>query len=184
MGLDITAYSNLEYVGHVERPEEPGTYPSAEYAEYEAWMDEHVEAYCYKGFERHALMGVPNVRQADDHGAFVSAGYFVRTPATEVHGFRAGSYGGYNWWRNDMREKYNPDVRPEGPFYGLINFADNEGTLCEMVCASLLLDFRQHEQAHRLSWMGSESCEYQMELYADWIRAFALGAKGGLVDFH
>ena len=185
MGLDITAYSNLVYVGSVPELEadEPD-WPSVEYDEYEKLYRSHHEAYCYTDFARHALMGVPNQRQDPQFAAFTTAGYFRDTDKTERHGFHAGSYGSYGRWRDDMRAKYNPDMRPEGPFYGLLSFADNEGTLWTMACASLLAAFRAHEQEHRLSWLGHEHGEYQIELYLDWMRAFELGSQGGLVDFH
>lgn len=187
MGLDITAYSHLRYIGTCpdrgddEHGYDPDTYEVT-----------HVPAYAYDAFP-HALMGVPNQRTVE-HGTatFIEAGCFEVTEKTEMHRFRAGSYSGYNRWRADLAERFNPYRKgqvdgapvtlppsPEGPFYELIWFADNEGTLSELVATKLLGNFRQFEVEYAAS-----HDEYDVQRYRDWMRAFELAADGGLVDFH
>jgi hypothetical protein len=183
MGLDITAYSYLTYVGHhpVERPEENGIC-------HLRYDDEdnrfHVPAFAYDAFP-HALMGVPDVREEKAPGeSCLLGGCFAVTEKTETHRFRAGSYSGYNRWRKDLATRFNPyrnggQPSPEGPFYELIWFADNEGTLCQVAATSLLGDFRQFEVEYT-----ADHDEYDVAVYRNFLRAFELAADGGLVDFH
>ena len=91
---------------------------------------------------------------------------------------RAGSYSGYSAWRDDLRRQFNPDTEPDKPFYELIWFADNEGTIGPEAAADLLADFLAHADAY------TPAMEYFRENYRDWTRAFELAADGGLVDFH
>jgi hypothetical protein len=183
MGLDITAYSRLTYVGHCpDRDEEHGYDP-------ETFDRLHVEAYAYDTFP-HALMGVPNLRPLAGYSGskFTTGGCFALTEKTETHRFRAGSYGGYSRWRKELADQFNPyrtgpdgdrPPSPEGPFYELIWFADNEGTLSELAATKLLGNFRQFE----VDYAASHD-EYDTERYRHWLRAFELAADGGLVDFH
>jgi hypothetical protein len=184
MGLDITGFSNLRYLGHHEVPEhsehpyDPETYERV-----------HVEALAYDAFP-HALMGIPNQRlKTYSTSQFITCGCFELTEKTEQHAFRAGSYGGYNRWRQDLADRFNPyrdngRPGPEGPFYELIWFADNEGTIGELAATSLLGNFRQYEVEYRAAHLGSEMGDYFVEKYADWLRACELAADSGLIDFH
>ncbi len=118
------------------------------------------------------------------------AGCFEVTEKTEEHGFPAGTYGGYNQWRKDLANRFNPyrgdgPPSPEGPFYELIWFADNEGTICQLAAANLLIAFRQHEVEYRAAHQtGTYEGDWFIEKYADWMRACELAADGGLIDFH
>lgn len=186
MGLDITAYSNLTYVGHheVEKPEDNGIC----HLRYDADDNRfHLPAYAYDSFP-HALLGLPEVK-ASPYPDIVSAGCFAVGEKTESHEFRAGSYTGYNLWRRDLADRFNPyrdggQPSPEGPFYELIWFADNEGTICELAATNLLAEFREHEATYRVAHAGTEMGEYFVQKYADWMRACELAADGGLIDFH
>ena len=186
MGLDITAYSHLTYVGHhpVERPDNNGLC----HLRYDADDNKfHVPAYAYDSFP-HALLGIPEVKPSP-YPDIVTGGCFEVTEKTESHGFQAGSYSGYNAWRGDLAERFNPyrdngQPSPEGPFYELIWFADNEGTIGELAAVSLLADFRQREAEYRAAHLGTERGDYFVEKYAGWLRACELAADGGLIDFH
>lgn len=179
MGLDIRAYSHLAYVGHHE-----------EWTDEDEHYDRHHEAYTYDAFP-HALMGVPNVQRKSvgSDVTFLSGGCFEVTEKTEDHGFRAGSYSGYNAWRRDLSERFNPargngQPSPEGPFYELIWFADNEGTICQQAAASLLSDFRQHEAEYRAAHLGTGDGYWYIDKYVNWMRACELASDDGLIDFH
>jgi hypothetical protein len=171
MGLDITAYSRLTAVGkHTDD-----------------WCedDDHVTAMAYDCFPQ-SYRGLP-VLATEQHGGtgFVMGGCYAITPETKTHGFRAGSYGGYNQWRADLQQQFNPDREPDGPFYELIWFADNEGCIGPDAAADLLADFRQHAAAYAPSEHPDYFREkYFREKYQDWTRAFELAADGGLVSFH
>lgn len=178
MGLDIRAYSNLTYIGHHEK-----------WTDEDAHYEKHHEAYAYDSFA-HALAGVPDLKPMDGVSAsFLTGGCYQATDKTESHGFRAGSYSGYNWWRADLATQFNPyrgggAPDPDLPFYELIWFADNEGTIGEIAAAELLRDFREHEVAYRTAQEKTEHGSYAVDRYLDWMRAFELASQSGLVDFH
>lgn len=179
MGLDITAYSHLRYIGHCpDRDEEDHEYDP------ETLDRRHVEAYAYTAFP-HALMGLPNIRTLDGYSGskFISAGCFEITEQTRTHRF-GGPYGAYNRWRRGLADQFNPyresgPPSPEGPFYELIWFADNEGTICEPAATKLLENFRHYEAEY-----AAAHNEYDTARYRDWLRACELAADGGLIDFH
>jgi hypothetical protein len=124
----------------------------------------------------------------------------------ELHAFRAGSYGGYNWWRNQLAlmaygksaEEIWSDPNLAGPFIEVINFSDCEGIIGPVVAAKLARDFSNHiEQAKRFapqrsgdddpifdSNPPSERQGWFLEAYQLWARAFELAADGGCVRFH
>lgn len=177
MGLDIRAFSNLTYVGRHE-----------EWADEDEHYDQHHEAYSYDVFP-HALMGVPNVERHESVPGFITAGCFEVTEATASHGFRAGSYSGYNAWRQDLADRFNPyrengQPSPEGPFYELIWFSDAEGTICQLAAVNLLTAFRQHKIEYRTAHLDTERGDWFVQKYADWTRACELAADNGLIDFH
>jgi hypothetical protein len=165
MGLDITAYSHLAPVGlHLE----PGV-----------WCEDdvHVQVMAYDCFPQ-SYRGLPDLGSWRE---FVLGGCYAITEKTETHRFRAGSYGGYNDWRADLQKQFNPERDPDGPFYELIWFADNEGDIGPEAAADLLKDFEQHADAYA---PDGDILGYWCENYANWTRAFRLAADGGLVDFH
>src|SRR2546429_5108682 len=113
--------------------------------------------------------------------------------------FRAGSYSGYNVWREQLAElagypkrlHFSDHKPPEelhaagaweathGPFWELINFSDCEGVIGAKTSAKLAQDFAEHQvkaDAHADEWFR--------DLYAIWRRAFELASDGGAVDFH
>lgn len=190
MGLDITAYSNLRHLGH-----HPGSEEEDHQYDPETFDRRHVEAFAYDCFP-HALKGVPDLREVKGFtsSTFLSGGCFEITDKTETHAFRAGSYSGYGQWRMDLASQFNPaaiifeagrpamtEPDPELPFYELIWFADNEGTIGSQAAADLLADFRQHATAYdpKHAYDG-----WAHEKYRDWTTAFELAAQGGLVHFH
>lgn len=181
MGLDITAYSRLKHVGlHGKWDDEDEHY------------EKHIQAYAYKSFPQ-SFRGIPILaEEAHGNTQLVSGGCYVRTDRTETHSFRAGSYGGYGKWREDLAKDYNPapvtwdrigpsmaEPDPQRPFYELIWFADNEGTIGPEAAADLLADFREHVTGY-----AQVHDDYDVARYVDWMRAFELAAGGGLVVFH
>lgn len=113
-------------------------------------------------------------------------------------GFRAGSYSGYNTWREELAKFAGyPAVAPEraergssrhdsgawqadgGPFWELINFSDCEGTIGPIASAKLAKDFAENQ---------SRADEYSdpswRQLYTAWRTAFETAAKNGAVSLH
>lgn len=116
----------------------------------------------------------------------------------ETGRFRAGSYGGYNHWREKLAEfsgwplsQYDQFGRAypsyaksawdasEGPFWELINFSDCEGCIGPAVSAKLLADFDAHREA-----MLAKGDEHFMCIYDEFRNAFAKAMQGGFVKFH
>lgn len=105
--------------------------------------------------------------------------------AAEGMVFRAGSYGGYNRWRDELAQlvgapgasAYLGESGRSGPFAELINFSDCEGTIGPVTSAKLAKDFADFQ--HVAGETG-----YFAESYALWRKAFEMAADGGFVDFH
>lgn len=176
MGLDITAYSNLHHIGtHTD----------------EIWRDwcqneDHIQSFAYDTFPQ-SFRGIPILSTRRE---FIEGGCYERTDKTEEIGFHAGSYSGYGRWRADLAEQFNPapmtwdhgpsmtEPDPDKPFYELIWFADNEGTIGPDAARDLLADFRQHADRY-------DPIEplYSRQKYDDWTRACELAADNGLISF-
>jgi hypothetical protein len=99
--------------------------------------------------------------------------------------FRAGSYSGYNAWRNELSEfaQGRPAEEvwadPQGPFAELIIFSDCLGCIGPKTSAKLLQDFREFAARAR-----KEQGLFFFKLYELWLCAFELASDGGMVVFH
>ena len=118
-------------------------------------------------------------------------------PVTERTSFRAGSYSGYNWWREQLcrfalevepgEVWEDPDAFAGKAFVELINFSDAEGAIGPRTAAKLARDFQNHA-ARRGEWAArhianADEREYFVESYADWQHGFELAAQGGVLIF-
>ena len=177
MGLDITAYSHLKHIGkHEIDPDnnegEPGPH---------CYADNHVHAFAYDSFPQ-SFRGLPilSTESWGDGTGYFEAGCMETTEQTEEIDFHAGSYTGYNYWRSDLQRQFNPDTKPDLPFYELIWFADNEGSIGPEAAADLLADFREHADRYVLP----EHYASYPKIYGNWTRACELAANSGLIRFH
>lgn len=106
--------------------------------------------------------------------------------ATDSMDFRAGSYGGYNAWREQLAQlvghKTARDVwgcPQPGPFVELINFSDCEGTIGPETSKKLAQDFSDFQHiadAHDDEWF--------IDRYNLWRKAFEMAADNGAVEFY
>jgi hypothetical protein len=106
--------------------------------------------------------------------------------------FRAGSYGGYNQWRNRLAQlalgMTDAEVwAKEGvvaAFGELIHFSDCEGTLDCQTCKKLLKDFDDNAGVicKQLD-MQDEEDRWWWDKYEEWHEAFKAAAKDGRVVF-
>jgi hypothetical protein len=170
MGLDITAY------GFLTIPTEPVD------------LDEYGEPKDWRGFWK---PGADIIEWTESNwpgrteGVDRDALYCV----SERFAFRAGSYSGYNSWRNWLAtvagyrdaEDCWQRASPGEPFYELIHFADNEGVIGPVVAKKLAADFAKHagkavELAPAESWC--------LDAYARWWCAFLTAQHRGAVEFH
>lgn len=162
MGLDISYYQKLRPLG---------------------FYDEEAVNLCnMKGFEDRADFGVR--RRTEE---FVN--YETQTTIFPRGHLYAGSYGGYNNWRNELSifglgvdaktVWANPEKYKGRPFYELVNFSDCEGTLGADISAKLARDFWEN-----LARAEVECDEYFVAKYNEWLRAFEYAANDGAVEFH
>lgn len=119
--------------------------------------------------------------------------------------FSAGSYGGYNYWRDALARMvgYAPapiEVIPadevrfpyyhgaiaagSGPFFELIHFSDCHGTIGPVVSVKLARDFAEwEERARQYEAANSNLAGFFFSQYQLWNKAFQMAANGGAVDF-
>lgn len=160
MGLDITAYETLKLVRATN-----------EISDEE--IDDGSLVHLY-------LAGFPV--QADG----MAEGLYEASSAT--HGFRAGSYGGYNRWRYNLAKLVNTTdeavwANPQpGPFVELINFSDAEGFIGPKTCAKLTGDFAEWKD--RAVRFPDEHEGWFLRIYSSFHEAFELASKNGCVKFH
>lgn len=120
------------------------------------------------------------------------------------YGFRAGSYGGYNQWRESLaslvglspEEIWQSADKFDGkPFVELINFPDCEGVIGPQTSAKLLKDFKDFEDKAKEVRMYGDTDEegkpldewmlnYFYNKYQEWMKAFELASNNGAVSFH
>lgn len=175
MGLDITAYRQIKPA------------PDAE-------IDRDGYIVDYENFMRVYVNPDYPERATDlvDRGTY--------THGTDSVGFRAGSYSGYNVWREElarlagypptpythysttqMRHDAGAWAATEGPFWELINFSDCEGAIGPAASAKLARDFAEWDDRAKAK-DGPESIFYSR--YTLWRAAFEMAADSGMVDFH
>ncbi|MBT2142733.1 MULTISPECIES: hypothetical protein [unclassified Rhodanobacter] len=171
MGLDITAYRKLE----------PAPMQGFD-ADGEPLQMDAVRLYRNGDFPGRA-------DDIDESVAYVPSDSFD---------FRAGSYRGYNQWREQLAELAGYPIGEyvqcgvttesrcvgfwngeTGPFSELINFADNEGVIGASVAAKLAKDFAEYQAK-----ADAHPDERFRDRYADWRRAFEMAADNGAVSFH
>ena len=185
MGLDITAYRKLKKMDAVfnadGEPIDPTTREPLDYNDY-------AQFYVNSDF--------PGRNGSIEHKAVYAY--------EDAHGFRAGSYGGYNGWRERLAELagyptveyervagYAPSRQMrrdaaawsgkcEGmPFVELVNFSDCEGVIGPEVSAKLAKDFAAFDERAK-----AVPDEWFYDRYCEWRKAFEMAADGGAVSFH
>lgn len=179
MGLDVTAYSKIQKMDAVFDHNGQAIDPETQEA-----LEDIVQFKVNYDFPTRA----DNI----EDGCVYRYSEFVR--------LHAGSYGGYNFWRNELAkmarygavavDRYNTgniQMRYDqgawdtdnGPFWELITFSDCEGVIGGTTCAKLAKDFAAYQ-----SQADVHPDEQFRSKYAEWRTAFDLAADGGAVDFH
>lgn len=177
MGLDITCYSGLAFALPDQGVDALGD---------PLYDDGFFSLYLNRDFPGHHD-GLPVQRL--NQKRIVCSGYDQRD------GFRAGSYGGYGQWREQLaalagyaKSTFDGESPSHfygaceaffGPFHELINFSDCEGTIGPVISAKLALDFAAFQAR-----ADAHPDERFRLLYQQWRRAFDMAAIGGAVQFH
>lgn len=183
MGLDITAYKNLQIV---ENP------TLDEYGDLENWETEWCPGESMSWSETHF--------KGRAEGVMADKVYTWE----DRFDFRAGSYSSYNIWRRKLQEFANQDlfkITTDGmgnvglecidtalidsdSFYELIEFADNEGVIGSVVSKKLLSDFIKNKSKAKEFSKTFEEGNNWFYLYCDWLKAFEYASENGAIDFH
>jgi hypothetical protein len=166
MGLDIKAWEKATLTDPHERTDD-------------CYDEGHVRAFVYDGFER-------SLRGLEPNRCYLVGGDHVA--------FQAGSYGGYGEFRRALCQAALHGVTPEQvwadpdsyagrPFFELIQFADNEGTIGPEAAADLATDFANERVrvVPRLARAGDAG--WMVAKYGKWQKACELAAGTGLVEF-
>lgn len=177
MGLDIAAYETATLT------------PEHEYDSEACYEGNHVEAFVYSGFER-SMRGLEGGVSGKSGWERPSRCYVVSGASLD---FRAGSYSGYGQFRRALSTAAlgvepeavwaDPDAYADLPFFELVNFADNEGTIGPEAAADLAGDFAEHRERVCPALGDGPNGDYYREKYDEWAAAFALAADSGLVEF-
>ena len=156
MGLDIIAYKGLK---RVENPvfDEDG-FPKNE----EEWMPGAGLTWAEEHWK-----GRSEPIEAD-----------VVYTRTERYKFRAGSYSGYNWWRDRLDE-----FKGDCAFQELINFSDCEGVIGSVVSRKLYEDFKKYHDEAIIYAKGFKDGDFFIDRYEKWLKAFEIAKDNGAVDF-
>lgn len=114
----------------------------------------------------------------------------------EEYDFCAGSYSGYNRFREMLSEAIldvtprvvwqDPDKFDGSPMVELINFSDCEGFFGPSISEKLAKDFKENREKFE-RFINEEvdfDREYYMRKYDDWTKGFEVAAKGGVLIFH
>lgn len=160
MGLDATAYSTATLLEPHERTDD-------------CW-DEHRRAYIIDPDFHRSLRGLVSDR------CYAVEGSRVRV---------SNSYGGHGHLRRELARVFlgvepeavwrAPDDYADRPFFELIHFADNEGTIGPEAAADLAADFA----AGREQFRAEVEDHWNRAKYDEWAAAFTIAAHHGLVDF-
>ena len=141
------------------------------------------------------------IKTSESTGVFVKRlnideGYYKKDEGYEYFSFRAGSYSGYNQFRELLCESILY-VKPEKvwencesyigkPFYELINFSDCEGTMGPIVSKKLHEDFIKHRDKFETYLKNIEDgvfVNYYMNVNNSFTKAFEMTSEGGVLIF-
>jgi hypothetical protein len=180
MGLDIHAASHLRY-----------SRPVPDHDEFDR-LDREANSQGKCLNEVYFLL-FPNDDDWEEHLAGMKPGVYEYTPATEQHDFRAGSYSGYNLWRDQLSQFalgvpasvvwHAPEQFAGRPFVELINFTDCDGRIGTQLAGKLAADFRTHADSAAKYAATAEDGEGFLENYHDFAHAFELAARDGALRF-
>ena len=141
--------------------------------------------WCYK---HHTFVENPAMPSVLDGRPTVC--YCSKTGDLDCYGFEAGSYSGYNEFRDELSELAlgisadklwtNPDPHMGKPFVELLLIPPYANAIGPVTSAKLLKDFNCYLAAARKRWR-SKSTAWLLENYMDFRRAFQIAKGNGFV---
>jgi len=141
---------------------------------------------------------------SDDFGRHqdLSEGEYSSTNDSRHHSFRAGSYSGYNRWREDLSMAIHgvmPSIIWKSPekyegkdFFEIINFSDCEGCMGPQVSEKLYSDFIKNKEPFvkfmedrygKAEDSGFSESSYRITIYDDFTLAFEIAKDSGVLIF-
>jgi len=191
LGLDTTAFRSFEPLpGH---PDEYCDEDGPEDGE-GCYERGHEKVFAYADFP-HALDGFPGEPTVSETwgSKFIEKGW-VKIDRDNPVGSTHASYSGHGIFRDLLRaaggwpetaDKWDLDVEQikDLPFFELIWFADNEGTLGPVACAALVDDFEKYRE-NFIAVTDSTRADWWISLYDDWAECVKGAANTGFIDFH
>jgi hypothetical protein len=186
MGLDVFAASHLRYARPMPRRNAFDRL-EAEVAGQGKSLDEVYFFFSANDASHRARLGGMKV------------GLYTYTRSSRRHSFRAGSYGYYNWWRNELSlfalgvaaetVWAAPRAYRARAFMELIDFTDCDGRIGTTVAAKLAADFTayakratRHAATIVMDGVTDAGADW-LANYRDFARALRLAAKGGALTF-
>lgn len=132
----------------------------------------------------------------------LSDGEYTKSDDSVYHGFRAGSYSGYNRWRENLSMAIHgvmpstiwnsPEKYTGKEFFEIINFSDCEGCFGPKFSAKLHADFVNNRDKF-VSVMESRygkapvdefpEASYAIKIYDDFMKAFEIARDSGVLIF-
>jgi hypothetical protein len=161
MGLDISAYSKLKPVAHTN----------------DALGDDTVRLMDNTNFPGRAAPFTDGHHAYGEAMDVFSMGYTRYTRWREWLAKLAG-YPALNTGAGAHPHSRGAWAQRDGPFWELINFADNEGTIGTVACVKLLKDFNEFEQRAMDNSSGPE-----FDHYVDLHNGLRLAVDGGCLKF-
>jgi hypothetical protein len=188
MGLDIDYFKNPEFlIDHIDPDED---YGDKKFISRMGLSSDQsiVHVFAYKGLAEH-LAPFPLIeRSPQESSKIVYAGFYT---AIRIGRFHAGSYSGYNMFREQLCNQVL-GIHPETiwehfdeyksePFAWLINFADNEGCIGPEKCAILREDFASHTMPEK--WNNPELNSWNEFFVKQWNNWNSCFQEAELVEF-
>jgi hypothetical protein len=159
------------------------------------------------GLDIHASSKVVKANNADEANYFIrrgpnhvdqaqdlQVGEYSESPESRSHGFRAGSYSGYNQFRRGIsqiilgkmpEEIWGNETSYMGkPFFELINFSDCEGHFGPLVSKKLHKDFVDNRDKYiaEIAPLNPYPGYYE-KVYDDFMLGFEIASDEGILQF-
>jgi hypothetical protein len=178
MGLDIRAISKI-----ATKRTDPEQY------EFNELMDAEIgQFYINPDFASHT----------SDYGLEPGVVDYIQTDESTTESLRAGSYSGYNKFRNLLSLAVlgvkaetaweNVNTYSDKPLWDIINFSDCEGAIDASTSEKLRGQFQScrtvfEDYITKDTDIGDMDTEHYMETYDGMIKCFALGSEDGVVIY-
>lgn len=176
MGVSFRAYSDISHLPEFELDDTLDDPWEATYENNIYWM------FAYPGFHQ-STRGLINHDKVSEDNWLVDEWYQCGPSKASWE----TSYGWYGLWRKSLSKAClgvkakkvwaDPTKYEDEPFFELINFADNEGTIGPTACSDLLIDFEEHRQQY-VNYIGKKyDTEYERSSFIRFYDEFHQGLE-------